>query len=145
MDRDREAFEASRAQFERSMAERERKLKAEQERLHMEWSRLRIEQGRKSGGGVATTTETITVKTLKEAQELDVKDGIIDGKFEGKQIIIQGMGPLVPPPQYMGKRVGPPKMASPGRPAPPPGSSPPRFVLGQAPQLGGKGGKGGRG
>lgn len=60
----------------------------------------------------------------QEGQQLDVKDGIIDGKFNGKQIIVEGSGPLIPPPHLMGKRLpppGPPGGKGKGGPPPPPG------------------------
>lgn len=162
LDKDRAAFELTRQQFEKSIAEREMNLKVGEEKLRAAEQAFKAET-------------TVTVKTIQEAQSLDVRDGIIDGKINGKQIIIEGQGPLVPPPHLMGKRLPPPGMGKgkggpppPGKggkggPMPPPGKggkgmplppgSPPRFALSGAPQVGsppgGKGvplpGKGGKG
>lgn len=167
LERDRQQFEFSRQEFERSIAEREMKLKVDQEKLTGEWGRFRTEESSFKEMQSKKLTEieealrktrhdVITVKTMKEAQELDVRDGIIDGKFNGKQIVIEGHGPLVPPAHLMGKRVGPPsstggrgkgfirpptvlppppgKAGGKGSVVLPPGSSP-KFILGQPPQL----------
>lgn len=152
LDRDRASFEQMRLEFERTMAERESRLKMDQEKLAAEWAKFRSESKvTQKTSSITTSHEIIKVKTLKDGQDLDVKDGIIDGKFNGKQIVVDGVGPLVPPPHLMGKRVGPAagaagtvvggKGAVVGGKGGVPGT-PPRFVLGQAPQLGSPGGKG---
>eukprot|EP00669_Euglena_mutabilis_P012362 TRINITY_DN69_c0_g1_i3.p1 TRINITY_DN69_c0_g1~~TRINITY_DN69_c0_g1_i3.p1 ORF type:complete len:269 (+),score=5.58 TRINITY_DN69_c0_g1_i3:36-842(+) len=90
LDRDRTNFESSRSQFERAMAERELKVKLDEEKLTSEWSRLRAEQ---EALEKKNSADTIVVKTLQEGQAMDVKDGVIDGKFNGKQIVVEGVGP----------------------------------------------------
>eukprot|EP00668_Euglena_longa_P003688 GGOE01004328.1.p1 GENE.GGOE01004328.1~~GGOE01004328.1.p1 ORF type:complete len:396 (-),score=15.04 GGOE01004328.1:290-1477(-) len=151
LDKDRDAFEHQRQQFEKSIAEREVNLKVGQEKLIAAEAAFEAKVKAES---------TITVKSLQEGQQLDIKDGIIDGKFNGKQIIVEGSGPLIPPPHLMGKPVPPPGMGKgKGGPPPPPGKggkgmppppgkggkgvpppgppgSPPRFIVGQPPQLG---------
>lgn len=115
LDRDRSQFELSRQEFERSIAERELKLKMEQERISGEWTRFEAAKAAipppppprpVSPPRPTIPRDAIVVKNLKEAQEMDVKDGIIDGMFNGRPIYIEGQGPLVPPPHLMGKRIG---------------------------------------
>jgi cell division protein FtsL len=145
LDRDRANFESSRSQFERAMAERELKVKLDEEKLTSEWSRLRAEQ---EALEKKNSADTIVVKTLQEGQAMDVKDGVIDGKFNGKQIVVEGVGPLIPPPHLMGKRVpppgkgGPPSMSGKGGPmgkGGPPGKGGP-MGKGGPPSMSGKGG-----
>eukprot|EP00667_Euglena_gracilis_P007520 EG_transcript_7596 len=137
LERDRLEFEQTKAREKQDLAIREARLQLEKERIELERERLRAETARLRAPPsphrapkpmpvpAPGPSGTIKVQTRQEAERLDMKDGIIDGKYNGVPIEVVGQGLLRPPPHLMGKRINP-NQGKGNTPQSTPGSTPNR-------------------